>query len=362
MSVSLDLIGKTSIKIMPENKIKILIDSLKKDLLSAKLTGDTKKIWREYFGDSGSIKLALKEIKNLAVAEKKIKAPLLKQLYEEALGLFKGKENLLKGDKLKLELESGAEELNYNSPKIGHLHPITRTIREINQLFMGLGFSLMDGPEIEEDEYCFQRLNVPPDHPARDLQDTIYIKEPNFLLRTQTSSIEARVLANFRPPFKIVSPGRVYRNENVNKSNHFIFHQYQAAAVLEQVSLKDLFGIFNLLLKKMYGHDVIVRYRNKYYPEVEPGVGTDLRCFNCRGAGCAICKGVGWLEIGGAGIIHPHVLKMAGLDSKKWQGFAFGLGLDRLVMAKYNITDIRTLLGGNLGYKYYENESLIQSN
>jgi len=344
---------------MLENKIKNLIVSLKADLASAKLTNDTEKIWRKYFGDKGSIKLAIKEIKDLAAEEKRLKAPLVKELYQEALDLFRAKENLLKSDKLKVDLESGAEELNYDAPKIGHLHPITKTVREMNRLFTGLGFSIMDGPEIEEDEYCFQRLNVPLDHPARDMQDTIYLKEPNILLRTQTSSIEARTLANYKPPFKIVSPGRVYRNENVNKSNHFIFHQYQAVVVLEKVNLKDLFSIFNILLKKMYGAEVIIRYRNKYYPEVEPGVGVDLRCFNCQGAGCAICKGVGWIEIGGAGIIHPKVMAMAGIDTKKWQGFAFGLGLDRLVMAKYNITDIRTLLGGNLGYKYYENESSI---
>ncbi|MDO8667665.1 MAG: phenylalanine--tRNA ligase subunit alpha [bacterium] len=344
---------------MPENKMKILIDSLRRDLLSAKLINDTEKIWRQYFGGSGSIKLALKEIKNLPVAEKKAKAPLMQRLNQEALDLFKEKEKSLKNDKLKLELEAGAEELNYNLPKIGHLHPISQTIREMNKLFISMGFSIMDGPEIEKDEYCFQRLNVPIDHPARDMQDTIYIKEPNFLLRTQTSSVEARVMENYKPPFKIVSPGRVYRNENVNKSNHFIFHQYQGLVVVEKTSMKDLFGTLDVLFKKMYGSEVVVRYRNKYYPEVEPGVGPDMQCFNCHGKGCSLCKGIGWIEMGGAGIIHPDVLKMAGIDPKKWMGFAFGLGLDRWVMAKYNITDIRTLLGGNLGYKYYENENTI---
>ncbi|OGF23731.1 hypothetical protein A3H09_03000 [Candidatus Falkowbacteria bacterium RIFCSPLOWO2_12_FULL_45_13] len=342
--------------------MKNLLDELKQALSSAQATADTKAIWRRYLGDKGSIKLALKEIKNLPLAEKRVKAPLLKRFYQEALNLFKAKENSLKNNQLQHELGSGSEELQFNLPKIGHLHPITRTIREINRLFTGLGFSLMDGPEIEEDEYCFQRLNVPPDHPARDMQDSIYIKKPNFLLRTQTSSIEARVLAAYPPPFKIVSPGRVYRNENVNKSNHFIFHQYQAVVVLKEVSLKDMFGVFNLLLKKLYGQEMAIRYRNKYYPEVEPGAGVDLECFNCHGAGCAICKGVGWIEVGGAGIIHPKVLAAAKIDPKKWMGFAFGLGLDRLVMAKYNITDIRTLLGGNLGYKYYQNENFIQSN
>ena len=179
------------------------------------------------------------------------------------------------------------------------------------------------------------------------------------MLRTQTSSIESRTLASKPPPLKFVSPGRVYRNENVNKSNHFIFHHYQGVVVLEKVTLKDLFCTFSMLFKKMYGEKVVVRYRNKYYPEVEPGVGPDMQCFSCKGKGCALCKGVGWIEMGGAGIIHPNVMRMAGIDTAKWRGFAFGLGLDRWVMAKYHITDIRTLLGGDLGYRYYCNESAL---
>jgi phenylalanyl-tRNA synthetase alpha chain len=239
----------------------------------------------------------------------------------------------------------------YQPPKLGHLHPITQTERELNTLFRNLGFSLYDGPEIETDEFCFQRLNVPFDHPAREMQDSIYIQEPEFLLRTQTSSIEARLLAAQKPPFKAAFPGRTYRNEKVTKSNHFIFHQYQGVAVDKNITLKDLIGTFNILFTELYGPDVHVRYRCKYYPEVEPGMGLDLECFNCHGAGCPTCKGAGWMEMGGAGIIHPKVLEMAGIDPKIWRGFAFGLGLDRWVMAKFNIKDIRTLLGGNLAYK-----------
>lgn len=236
-------------------------------------------------------------------------------------------------------------------PKVGHLHPITQTERAINQLFRQLGFSLYDGPEIETDEYCFQRLNVPANHPARDMQDSIYIREPELLLRTQGSSIEARLLSQQQPPFKCAFPCRVYRNEKVNKSNHFIFHHYQGVVVDHQATMKDLFGTINLLFQQLYGPNVVVRFRNKYYPEVEPGVGPDMQCFVCHGRGCAVCKGAGWIEMGGAGIIHPHVLEMAGIDPKVWHGFAFGLGLDRWVMAKYQIQDIRTLLGGNLAYK-----------
>lgn len=235
--------------------------------------------------------------------------------------------------------------------KMGHLHPITQTERQLNEVFRKLGFSLYNGPEIETDEFCFQRLNVPSDHPAREMQDTIYINEPNILLRTQGSSIESRLLSQEKPPFKAAFPGRVYRNEKVNKSNHFIFHHYQGVVVDKNITLKDLFGTINCLFQSLYGPDVKIRFRNKYYPEVEPGVGPDMECFNCHGAGCGICKGAGWIEMGGAGIIHPNVMKMAGIDPKIWHGFAFGLGLDRWVMAKYNIKDIRTLLGGNLAYK-----------
>lgn len=248
-----------------------------------------------------------------------------------------------------------SESKNYYSPvKLGHLHPISITEREIYSVFKELGFSQYDAPELETDEYNFTRLNVPQNHPARDLQDSLYIHQPEFLLRTQTSSIEARLLENEKPPYKAMFPGRVYRNEKPTKSNHFVFHQFQGVVVDTNITLKDLFGTFTKLIRHLYGNKQEFRFRNKYYPEVEPGVGIDFKCFNCEGAGCAICKGAGWMEMGGAGIIHPNVLKMANLDPKKWRGFAFGCGLDRWVMTKYKITDIRTLLGGNLAYKPYE--------
>jgi len=339
-----------------------IIDKLKNELDEITLLDDLQKLWKKYLGKGGEIKLMLKEISKMDKKEKSEQGAIIQGVYKEATCLFEEKEKKLKKYHSEKELKKQAEFLNYDLPKIGHLHPITRTVREMNAIFESMGFSIMDGPEIEKDEYCFKRLNVPIDHPARDMQDTIYIEEPNYLLRTQTSSIEAHILNDYKPPLKVVSAGKVYRNEKPNKSNHFIFHHYQGVVVLKKVNLKDLFGTLDVLFRKMYGPKVILRYRNKYYPEVEPGVGPDMQCFQCHGKGCPLCKGVGWIEMGGAGIIHPEVLKMAGVDSKKWMGFAFGLGLDRWVMAKYNITDIRTLLGGNLGYKYYENENIIQSN
>jgi len=339
--------------------IKDLLQKLEKNLSQVNSLDELKYLWREYLGKGGIVKTLFEGIKTLTEKGKKEKAPLIQELEKTALKLFEEKEVELKKSQSEQELIKQTENLDYTIPKIGHLHPITQTIRMLNKIFVEMGYSIMDGPEVEIDEYCFRRLNVPQNHPAMDMQDTIYIQEPKILLRTQTSSIEARVLENYKPPLKVVCPGRVYRNEKPNKSNHFIFHHYQGIVVMEKISLKDLFGSISYLFKSIYGPDVKMRFRNKYYPEVEPGVGADMQCFQCHGRGCQLCKGVGWIEMGGAGIIHPNVLKMAGIDNKKWMGFAFGLGLDRWVMAKYNITDIRTLLGGNLGYKYYENENII---
>jgi phenylalanyl-tRNA synthetase alpha chain len=237
--------------------------------------------------------------------------------------------------------------------KIGHLHPVTQTERQLNEVFRNLGFSVYESSEIVTDEYNFTRLNVPAHHPARDMQDTIYIKEPEYLLRTQTSTIESYLLQaeSKNLPIRAAFPGSVYRNEKVNRSNHFVFHQYQAVVVDKGITMKDLIGTMDLMFKTLYGADVVVRYRCKYYPEVEPGVGPDMQCFSCHGAGCPICKYAGWIEMGGSGMIHPKVLEAAGIDPKIWSGFAFGMGLDRWTMAQNNIKDIRTLRGGNLAYK-----------
>lgn len=314
---------------------------------------------RSYFGSKGIIKEALKKLGTLSIEERKKQGAVLNALQNEFLLLFSEKETALSSITQDTLLHEQEETLSLRPVKIGHLHPITQTVRMMNGIFTDMGYSVMEGPEIDTDEYCLQRLNVPIDHPARDLTDTFYIKEPTWLLRSQTSSIEAHVLEQFAPPLKVVIPGRVYRNEKVNKSNHFIFHQYQGVVVLPKTSLRELFSTFTYLFKQMYGEDVVIRFRSKYYPEVEPGAGPDMQCFNCHGKGCPVCKFVGWIEMGGSGMIHPHVFTSSGLDPNKWMGFAFGLGLDRWVMAKYHITDIRSLLGGNLAYTYYENETSI---
>lgn len=302
---------------------------------------ELEKLRVELLGRNGLINKLFSEIKN--ASNPKAKGLELNELKKQIEIAF-SKKNVGTSQ----ERSSGTFISNNN---VGHLHPLTQTENQLNELFRTLGFSIYDSPQIETDEYCFERLNVPKDHPARGMQDSIYIKEPEFLLRTQTSSIEARLLAEQKPPFKAVAPGTCFRNEKVNKSNHFVLHQYQGVVVGKNITMKDLFGTLNLLFKTLYGPDVIIRFRNKYYPEVEPGVGPDMQCFVCHGVGCPTCKGAGWIEMGGAGMIHPKVLKMANIDPDQWTGFAFGLGLDRCTMAKFKIKDIRTLMGGNLAYK-----------
>jgi len=315
-------------------------------ILKTKTSKELERLRIELLGRKGLINQLLSKIKEKRQVEKVNYGRKVNELKKKIENLITSQSKKVRKEKRQVEKET-----NYRLNKYGHLHPITVTENQINDLFRSMGFSIYYGPEIETDEFCFERLNVPKNHPARDLQDTIYIQEPEILMSTQTSSVEARLLNNERPPFKVSFPGRVYRNEKVTKSNHFIFHQYHGVVVDRDISLKDLIGVFEVLFKHLYGKDVITRYRCKYYPELEPGLGLDLQCFNCHGKGCPLCKGTGWIEMGGAGIIHPHVMRVSGINPKKWRGFAFGLGLDRWVMAKYKINDIRTLLGGNLAYQ-----------
>ena len=336
---------------MDKNTIQELLKKLDEEISFAKNEDELTLLWRNYLGKKGIIRDLMNEL-SLMSKEDKIeygkKINELKNKIDQSINTAKDN---LKTKNTSDYLNTKQVELTFKKSKVGHLHPITETINELNFILGRLGYSVYDGPEIETDEYLFQRCNLPTDHPARDLQDSIYIEEPNILLRTQTSSVESRALQNLKPPFKIVIPGRVYRNEKVKKTNHFMFHQYQLVCVQEKVSISELITTLDYLFKSFLGEDVVTRYRNKYYPEVEPGIGPDMRCFNCGGEGCVVCKKRGWIEMAGAGIIHPNMMKLAGIDTEKWQGFAFGLGLDRWVMARYKITDIRTLLGGNLSYK-----------
>lgn len=232
----------------------------------------------------------------------------------------------------------------------GHLHPITQVIREMNAIFARMGFSVLQGNEIETDRNNFEMLNIPKDHPSRDLQDTLYIEEPEILLRTHTSSMEIHAMLTLRPPIRIVVPGKAYRYETVNPINNYVFHQYEGLAIGPGITLAHLKGTLDQFCKAFFGESRRTRFRCKYYPQVEPGVGVDIDCAFCLGKGCPTCKHRGWIEMLGAGMVHPNVLRNCGLDPEQHTGFAFGMGLDRIVMTRFGISDIRTLYNGDICY------------
>lgn len=231
----------------------------------------------------------------------------------------------------------------------GAKHIINAMIDEISEICLGLGFEIADGPEIEEDKYNFELLNLPKDHPARDMQDTFYITETT-LLRTHTSPVQARTLLskNGVGPVRVICPGKVYRRDDDDSTHSHQFNQIEALVVDENVTLADLKGTLSIIIKKIFGESRVIRFRSSFFPFTEPSVEVDVSCAICNGKGCNVCKGSGWIEVLGAGMVHPNVLKMNGFDSEKYQGYAFGIGVDRFAMLKYGITDIRNLYNNDL--------------
>jgi len=235
----------------------------------------------------------------------------------------------------------------------GHLHLITESIREIIQIFGELGFSVAEGPEIEEEYYNFDALNVPKDHPARDMQDTFWIKgvgEKRLLPRTQTSAVQVRYMEKNKPPIRIIVPGKVFRNEATDRTHEAQFYQLEGLLVDENTHMGHLKGTLQYFFKEFFRKEVTIRMRASYFPFVEPGVEVDMSCFKCNGGGCTLCKHSGWIEIMGAGMVHPFVLKSAGIDHTKYQGFAFGGGIDRLLMLRHGIDDVRLFYNGDLRF------------
>lgn len=332
-----------------EDVIKQLQQQFDIDLRDAENSGEFDQLYLKYFSKKhGAFTKIIKELPGLPEDQKKTLGPLineaqntLKEKIEEARKLFESKK--LTDPKLDLTYR-------VKGPRLGVKHPTNQIIEEMNNFFRFHGFSICDGPEIENADYNFRRLNLPEGHPATDLQDTLFIKEPDLLLRTHTSSVEARILTDYEPPLRVVVPGKVFRNETANASNLAFFHQYQGFVVDKGVTIQHLKSTLELFHKFLFGEDVILRFRYKYYPEVSPGMGTDMKCTFCNGAGCAVCKYRGWIEVLGSGMIHYNTLRACGIDPDIYTGFAFGMGLDRLVMARFGIEDARKLYNGEMVY------------
>ncbi len=231
-------------------------------------------------------------------------------------------------------------------PKVGSEHPITLVMNELIECFTGMGFDVMEGPEVELDHYNFELMNLPKNHPARDAQDTFYMDE-NIVLRTHTSPMQARAMLTRKPPIRIICPGRVYRSDEVDATHSPVFHQMEGLVVDEHVRMSGLRGTLEAFAKKLYGPEITTRFRPSFFPFTEPSAEVDLTCVNCHGKGCRICKGTGWIEVLGSGMVNPKVLEMCGIDPAKYSGFAFGIGLERIAMQRYGIRDMRLLYEGD---------------
>ncbi len=316
-------------------------------ITSAKDNSELEQIRIDLFGRNGKITNLVKRIKDVPQENKQQVGILINETKNTLEGLLAEQKNSFK--------ETAREWFDPTIPaklqKIGNLHPTSIVISEMVEIFKNMGFSVTEGPEIESDHYNFELLNLPKDHPARSLQDVLYIESPEVLLRSHTSSVETRSIENLKPPFRVVVAGKCYRFENVNATNNAMFYQFQGFALQKGLSLADLKGTLYHFAKTYFGDKRKIRFRCKYYPEVEPGVGLDLDCQFCGGKGCAVCKGRGWIEMLGAGMIHPNILRNFKIDPKEISGFAFGMGLDRIVMDRFGIRDIRSLYNGDIKYQ-----------
>ena len=305
----------------------------------------------KYLGKKGELTAILKQMGKLSAEERPVIGQLANKVRQDIEEAITSKMSALKAKEK--ERKMAAESIDITLPgkqqSIGKLHPLKIVENEIKEIFLGMGFSVADGPEVEYDYYNFEALNLPPDHPARDTQDTFYITD-NILLRTQTSSVQVHVMENQKPPIRIISPGCVYRSDAVDATHSPLFHQIEGLVVDKGITMSDLKGTLETLMKKLYGNDCKIRLRPHHFPFTEPSAEVDVMCFNCHGEGCRICKGEGYIELLGAGLVHPKVLEGCGIDSSVYSGFAFGMGLERIVMRRFNISDMRLLFENDLRF------------
>jgi phenylalanyl-tRNA synthetase alpha chain len=307
----------------------------------------------KFLSRQGEVALLMSRLKELNAQEKREIGPLLnavkrefEELYNSKREIFTDKKIQAAQDKLK-HFDVTAYKPNQLQ---GHLHPITIILQKLENVFLSMGYEIVDGPELEDDYYNFQALNIPADHPARDMQDTFWLNLPNKLMRTQTSPVQIRVMENKKPPVAILSVGRAYRNESTDSSHDFVFEQAEGLMVSQDISLANLLATLRLCLQEIFEKkDLEIRVRPGYFPFVEPGLEVDMLCPFCK-EGCSVCKKTRWIEIAGAGLVHPNVLKACGVDSKKYSGFAFGMGLTRIVMLKFGINDIRLLSSNKIDF------------
>ena len=333
--------------------LKLLKEEVLKSVEAASDLKTLEELRIEYLSKKGKIQGLMAQMRELPPEEKPKFGQLVNDLKQAVTLAMDNKKEELENASLNEQLESEKIDITLNAytPKVGSLHPLTLVQKELEDVFIGMGYNVAEGPEVELDEYNFTRANTPEGHPARDMQDTFYI-DVNHLLRSQTTAIQMRVLekdAN-NLPIKVICPGKVYRRDDDDATHSHQFVQCEGLVIGENITVADLKGTLELMIMELFKKDAKIRFRPSYFPFTEPSFEVDMTCHICGGKGCPTCKGTGWIEILGSGMVHPNVLEMAGIDSKKYTGFAFGVGIERLAMLKYGVSDIRELFTNDIRF------------
>jgi len=327
-----------------KEKLEAIKVSALEELRSIASKPELENIRVKYLGKKGELTAILRGMGALAAEERPIIGKVVNEVREILENAIEDASKNMKDKEKNLRLQKEVIDISMPGKKqvIGKRHPLYQTLEEIQDIFLSMGFSIVEGPEVELDYYNFEALNIPKNHPARGEQDTFYIND-NIVLRTQTSPLQIRTMEQQKPPIKVIAPGKVYRSDAVDASHSPIFYQMEGLVVDKGITMADLKGTLDLFARKMYGEKVVTKFRPHHFPFTEPSAEMDATCFMCGGEGCKLCKGSGWIEILGCGMVHPQVLRNCGIDPEVYSGFAFGFGIDRMVMLKYGIDDIRNL-------------------
>ena len=336
---------------MVDTRVRTIIDGAREEIERAATRRDLEEVRVKYLGKRGTLTQLLRSLPSLPAADRPLvgrEANLAKTEIESEL---EGRGALLEGVERRARLAADRPDLTLPGRRIvpGGLHPLTRVHDEIVDVFTGMGFAVAEGPEVELDYYNFEALNIPKDHPARDMQDTFYVGG-EILLRTHTSPVQIRTMERRKPPVRIICPGRVYRRDPFDMTHSPVFHQVEGLAVDRGISMADLKGTLELFARELFGPDSRIRFRPSFFPFTEPSAEVDVICFLCKGGGCRICKGSGWLEILGSGMVHPRILARMGYDTEEVTGWAFGMGIERIAMLRYGIDDLRLFFENDLRF------------
>ena len=334
-----------------KERIEALGLSASQELNNAQSLQEIEALRVKYLGKKGELTAILKQMGSLSAEERPVMGQLANAVRAQIEEVIEKRAKELKEAEIEKKLiEESIDVTMPGTPRsVGHKHPLSIVLDEVKDIFLGMGFKISTGPEIEWDEYNFEALNIPQDHPARDTQDTFYLSE-NKLLRSQTSPVQVRVMEQQEPPIRIIAPGRVYRSDSVDATHSPLFHQIEGLVVDKGITMGTLKGNLADFAKKLYGEDTKIRIRPHHFQFTEPSCEVDVTCFRCHGEGCPMCKGEGFIEILGAGMVHPNVLRRGGIDPEEYSGYAFGMGLERLVMFRFNIDDIRLFYENDLRF------------